>query len=99
MQNVFKHFYSCAIAVDGFEFHILLIDFEAKLIKFLTDLVTTCNAISSKTVDSMHNLRTVSKTVFTPLMCRITFRMVGIVFGLLPFQNPGFVHFLGSVNL
>ena len=83
-------------AIDRFEFDILLIVKSRFEINFLSDWSRFSNDISSKTAHSMHNLKTISKTVFISLLCRITFRIVGIDFGLSISEKRRFVELEGN---
>ena len=74
----------------------MLIEKSRFEINFLSDWSRFSNDISSKTAHSMHNLKTISKTVFTSLLRRITFRIVGIDFGLSISEKRRFVELEGN---
>ena len=66
---------------------ILLIDFEAKLIKFLTDSLITWNAISSERTDAIGGQKTDCDGFLSPLWYPIIFGNIGFDFGLVFHEN------------
>ena len=63
------------------------------LSKFLSDQLTFLSLISSETIDSMVNPRTVSRTVFSSLSNRRMVRTLRFDFSLSLVQKPWFVQF------